>query len=72
MTPADLVIDALVGECAIQDDQAVAALAEAATYRELYLLALAGWQADKQRLDGATERLKQLAGLVAWHPDPQD
>lgn len=43
------------------------AVAEAATYRQLLLMALEGWEAEKRRADGATQRLRQVMGREAWH-----
>ena len=47
----------------------VQALGEAATYRQLFLLALEDLAREKRRAEALQERLQQLAGITAWHPE---
>ena len=49
------------------EDEYVTALAEAATYRQLFLETLAMLSEESQRARGASERLRQTMGIEAPH-----
>ena len=69
MTPPwlELVVSGLAQDCAGLEADHLDAVAEAATYRQLLLIALEGWTAEKQRADSATQRLRQVMGREPWH-----
>ena len=47
----------------------VQALGEAATYRQLFLLALEDLVREQKRAEALQERLKQLAGIEPWQKE---
>lgn len=51
----------------ILEAEYVNAVAEAATYRQILQETLALWCEDRTRLDGASQRLRQVMGLEEWH-----
>lgn len=63
----ELVIQDLALDCADLDLERIEAVAEAATYRQLLLIALEGWETEKCRADASTQRLRQLMGREPWH-----
>jgi hypothetical protein len=48
----------------------VRSLSEAATYRQLFLIALEDLAAERQRAERLNERLQQIAGSRPWHETP--
>jgi len=64
-----LVIDGLAQDCASLEADQIEAVSEAATYRQMLLIALELWEADRQRANGAAERLRQLMGREPWHAE---
>lgn len=47
----------------------VSAMAEALTYREMFLWAMEQFAAEQLRRERAEERLRQLASLKPWHDE---
>lgn len=65
----ELVCSGLAQDCAGLEADHHDALAEAATYRQMLILALEGWQAETVRADEAEHRLRQIMGREPWHQE---
>jgi len=67
MTVDEMIIEGLAQDCASLEADQIEAVSEAATYRQMLLIALELWEADRRRANGATQRLRQLMGREPWH-----
>lgn len=65
----DLVIAAACDEWVAADALATDAFSEALTWRQIALVAIARYAVQQQRADRLEQRLRQVLGLEAWHPE---
>lgn len=59
----DLALADAAGDHVDLEAQLVSALAEAASYRSMFLLTLAAWRADRERLDRCGKCLRRCLGV---------
>lgn len=69
MAVADRVCEQLASDLAEAEGTLVTAIAEAATYRQMLLMALVEWEVDRRKRLGAEQRLQQLMGSESWTPE---
>ena len=67
----DLALADLAQEVVALEDSLVDAVFEGVVYRGMLMLALDRWEADRRRLRGAEQRLRQVAGMESWIDAPQ-
>ena len=64
-----LFIDALSVDRADIEAKYLAAMAEALTYREMFLWIMDTLLEERKRFDRAQERLRQVMGVQPWHEE---
>jgi hypothetical protein len=65
----DLVIKDLAGELADLEVLYLEAMSDAITHRQLYLSTLDAYFLLSRQYRGLQQRLEQLTGMRAWHPE---